>query len=235
MLQVTGNVAGTAQANSTTGIASVSFSLIVTDTDPFITKISVTIDWGDGQLEVLSQIDNPYGPATWTHAYSPGTYQIVVRAVNFKQPPQSALYQQKIVVTDPRVVEDTGTPVIYGPIIPRTQGYPSPDEWNYTLARDGTVLESSLMMLFSTACGERVYDLGYGSNLRRLIFSPDDTDLNARVRDEVARAVAKCEPRVELIAVSVNRARHGRTAKVQAEFRSLLSQQPIILNLSFAP
>lgn len=214
--------------------ASLGLVVAVSDTDTFITSVGATIDWGDGQTDSFGPVAAPYGPVTWVHSYTPGVYQVRVTARNYKTPTAATTVAQQAVtvLAATRVASDTPA-IVFGPILPRVQGSPSADSWNFNLGRDGFVLESSLLMLFLTACGERVYDRDYGSNLRQLIFMPDDADLVALARQEVARASAAYEPRVELVGVSTSRV-GTRGLQINAEFISRLSRQPLVLNLAYA-
>lgn len=236
MLQIAATYSATALTANPQG--SLGVTVAVLDTDPFITELSVTIDWGDGQVAETGTVAAPYGPITWVHAYPAGRYQVRITARNFRTPTaQTVLAQQLITVASATRVLSDAPATVFGPILPRLQGAPAADSWNFNLGRDGFILESSLLMLFLTACGERVYDRDYGSNLRRFIFALDDLDLPAQVRQEIARAVAAHEPRVEFVGADTTRVsgRGTRALQVNAEFRSRLSQQPLVLNLAYAP
>lgn len=216
--------------------ASLGVTLAVLDTDPFITQLTATVDWGDGLSTDIGTVTAPYGPVTLVHGYAPGNYSVRINARNFRTPtPQTALTQQAIVVLSSTAAVSDAPATLFGPILPRLQGSPSVDNWNFNLGKDGYVLSSSLLMLFLTACGERVYDSSYGSNLRQLIFSPDDSELSTLARQEIARAAAAHEPRVEFIGADAARTPGTRSIRISAEFRSLLSRQPLVLNLAYAP
>ncbi len=215
--------------------ASLGLTYSVTDTDTFITSVTSVVDWGDGTQDRSGTVANPYGPTSLVHAYQPGIYQVKVTASNFRSPlPDTVIYQQAVTVVPAARIQTNVTPITFGPILPRTNGYPSPAEWSFNTGRDGAILESSLLMLLLTRRGERVYDADYGTNLGQLVFSPSDEDVSARAREDIVRAVASYEPRVELVGVDARVDNTTRSLFLSAEFRSKLSGQPLVLSLSFA-
>lgn len=232
MLTVTASVTGTALVASPTAVLGLTYT--VADTDPYISNATVTVDWGDGRAETSITAALPIGPTTVQHGYAPGRYVLAVRASNYRSPrPDTAIFTQALVVTaatSATVVE--AQPVVYGPILPRDDGFPSAEVWNHNVANDGVVLESSLRMLLLTRRGERIGDPNYGSNLGALIFSLNTADLPAVIRDEISRAVSAYEPRVEL--TSCNVVQQGRTVLVTTEFKSLLSRKNLVLNFGFS-
>jgi phage baseplate assembly protein W len=232
MLTVAASVTGVELVAAPTAVLGLTYT--VTDTDLYITQASVTVTWGDGQAEAAVVGALPLGPTTLGHGYLPGSYVLVVRAVNYRSPlADTASFTQVVTVTRATATAPaTTTPVVSGPILPRDEGFPGAAVWDHNVAHDGLVLESSLRMLLLTRRGERVCDPTYGTSLGALVFSPSTDDLPALVRDEITRAVAAHEPRVEFVNCSVSRS--GRDVYVLAEFRSLLSQQPLVLNLGFA-
>jgi phage baseplate assembly protein W len=59
-------------------------------------------------------------------------------------------------------------------------------------------IRSSLEILLSTDVGERVMQPKYGCDLRRLVFEPLDTTLQAYMKDLIRTAVLYFEPRIIL-------------------------------------
>ena len=68
---------------------------------------------------------------------------------------------------------------------------------------DETVRQA-LIMLLSTTPGERVMRPGYGSRLHRLVFSPNDDTTAGLAIHYVKQAIARWEPRVEVIDVDAH-------------------------------
>jgi phage baseplate assembly protein W len=62
----------------------------------------------------------------------------------------------------------------------------------------------SLFILLSTTQGERVMVPTYGCDLHRFVFAPLTTGLLTEIREMVATAVVRWEPRIDLIEVSAN-------------------------------
>jgi phage baseplate assembly protein W len=233
MLQLSANVSATTLPPNGQGRANLTLTYTATDTDPFITQGQVTIEWGDGQSTVVGPSTLPLSGEV-EHGYTPGRYTVRVTARNFRTRPQITQVHRDILVQSVSRVVTDAAPVLFGPILPQTNAYPGTSEWAFQTGRDETVLSSSLLMLVYTRQGERVHDPAYGTRLHQIIFALADEDLASAVRQELADAVARHEPRVELIHAQVSRDPTGRTVQVQAEFVSRLSGQPLVLDLGFA-
>lgn len=63
-------------------------------------------------------------------------------------------------------------------------------------------IEQSLRVLFSTTPGERVNRYEYGCPLSRYAFEPMTTEVTARMRNDITRAILLFEPRITLEEVS---------------------------------
>lgn len=232
MLQVSAIFSGISLIASPQAGLTLTYSAI--DTDSFISSIVITVDWGDGGFDTSNIVLNPYGPVALLHSYRPGIYQVKITAINFRSPdPDTSIVQQKIIVIPAGRTTPDAPPVVFGPILPSSQGFPSSSEWNFNSGKDGTILESSLTMLLLTRRGERIFDSNYGTNLSQLIFSLSRDDLPGVIKEEISRAVAAYEPRVELIGTNAKRDNLGRQISIQAEFRSKISGNPLVLNLGF--
>jgi len=68
---------------------------------------------------------------------------------------------------------------------------------------DETVRQA-LFLLLSTTPGERVMRPGYGSRLHRLVFAPNDDTTAGLAIHYVRQAIARWEPRVEVISVDAH-------------------------------
>lgn len=64
-------------------------------------------------------------------------------------------------------------------------------------------IAESLFILLSTAQGERVMVPTYGCDLHRFVFRDLTTSLATDIRDMVTTAIVRWEPRIDVIAVSV--------------------------------
>lgn len=229
MLTITASTSKVAFTAAPRGVLTLTYR--VQDTDPFILTASTVIDWGDGSYTRADNQALPIGPLTEQHAYGPGTYVLRVNAVNLREPKADrALYQVQLNVTANNARADA-PPVIFGPILPLTDGTPNALTWNFNIGRDGVVLSSSIRMLLLTAKGERVMDPNYGTDLKRLIFSLMGPDLESAIQNEITTAVSTYEPRVLFKSARVQRSINS--VNVLCEFNSLLSNQPITLSLGF--
>jgi phage baseplate assembly protein W len=78
-------------------------------------------------------------------------------------------------------------------------------------ALDGTLrltdgedlIRRSLVLILSTAPGERLMRPDFGCGIQELVFQPNTAALRGAVQDRVAEAVRKWEPRVDLLGVTV--------------------------------
>lgn len=69
------------------------------------------------------------------------------------------------------------------------------------LASGREAVRQALLMLLSTAPGERVMRPDYGCDLQRLLFWPNDATTAGLAIHYVRRAVERFEPRVEILGV----------------------------------
>lgn len=66
-------------------------------------------------------------------------------------------------------------------------------------------VRQAILLLLSTAPGERVMRPGYGCHLRRLVFSPNDDTTAGLAIHYVRQALERWEPRVEIVALDATR------------------------------
>jgi uncharacterized protein len=66
-------------------------------------------------------------------------------------------------------------------------------------------VRQALLLLLSTSPGERVMRPSYGCNLRRLVFSVNDDTTAGLAIHFVRQAIARHEPRVEIISLDAGR------------------------------
>lgn len=64
-------------------------------------------------------------------------------------------------------------------------------------------IHESLRILFMTRKGERVMHPDYGCGLHELVFEPMDSETEARIEQEIRRAILFFEPRIEVEAIVV--------------------------------
>lgn len=68
-----------------------------------------------------------------------------------------------------------------------------------------TRLKSNLTILLSTKVGERVAQPFFGTTLHKLIFEPESEELNQKIFDSIASAVARFVPQVTIEGIEVSR------------------------------
>jgi phage baseplate assembly protein W len=63
-------------------------------------------------------------------------------------------------------------------------------------------VEESILLILSTARGERLMLPDFGCGIHDLVFSPNDTGTVSRIVDQVRRALVAFEPRIDVLDVS---------------------------------
>lgn len=197
-------------------------------------RVRATIDWNDGtQLVEYPEQDSPLVIQA-TRKLGFGTYSITVTAYNTKSPTPDqikAIFPWQITPLEPVAAPARN---IFGPILPRDNGLPNAQTWNFDTGADLTVLASNLKMLLMTAKGERIMSPGYGTNIKRIIFDMNTASVETILQQEIAQAVAQWEPRVTMQSISVDRDTNNRQVQVQVTFLSRQNGQSFETNLQFA-
>jgi len=67
-------------------------------------------------------------------------------------------------------------------------------------------VRQAILLLLATAPGERVMRPEYGCDLQRLVFSPNDDTTAGLAAHYVHRAIARWEPRVQVLRLDASRA-----------------------------
>jgi phage baseplate assembly protein W len=73
------------------------------------------------------------------------------------------------------------------------------------MAEGESAVRQSLLLLLSTAPGERVMRPKYGCYIHRLIFSPNDDTTAGLAIHYVKRAITRWEPRIDILKVDADR------------------------------
>ena len=197
-------------------------------------RVSATVDWGDGTQSVLyAEQDSPL-VIDAQRRLGFGTYYVTVSARNTKSPEPDTV---KVVfpwqITELSPVAPA-TKNIFGPVLPRDDGLPNNQTWNFDTGSDLQLLASNIKMLLITTKGERIMTPTYGTNLRRIIFELSTISVEAILQQEISQAIAQWEPRVTLQTILINRDANTRQVGVEATFLSRQSGQPLQVNLQFA-
>jgi phage baseplate assembly protein W len=239
-LTLSSSVSQSYVTNARGRVASVTVTVSLTDDRVFVTSkpVGLTLDWGDGsQIETVVKSQSPYS-GTFQHTYTVGTYVLKITGANYRVPlPDTAIesHDIQVVSATPRIptLADQGLqPIIFGPILPRDEGFPNQSEWAFQTSQDSVVLESSARMLLVTAVGDRLMELDYGTNLPLRIFEPSSPNLQDDVSQELVRAFSVHEPR--LVVSSVNLTAIGeKQVRVSVSLVSKLDQRQFVVSATF--
>lgn len=82
------------------------------------------------------------------------------------------------------------------PLCPDPKGY-------FHSETDIETLKADMLILLLTNLGERVMLPEYGTDLRSLIFDPNDVTLAEKARDMIIESIRRWEPRISVDAVEV--------------------------------
>jgi len=214
-----------------TGKAVVSLQTVITDSDPFITVATGTVNWGDGSPLVVIAKGGLPKTSNLTHGFVSGDFTITVTAYNYRAPVADSAVKTIQFHVQGLKVKEQNVGVVFGPILPRDNGFPNESQWNLNLSKDTEILESSVKMLLITSPGERVMEPTYGTNLRALLFEQNVPDLEGLIKDEIVRAIAMWEPRVQVVSVRVQG--KERVATVDSILVSKIKNQEFQINLQF--
>jgi phage baseplate assembly protein W len=83
---------------------------------------------------------------------------------------------------------------------------------------DIDVLRADLLFLLQSNFGERVMLPEYGTNLRSLVFEPNDPLIEQRARDLITQAINNWEPRVTIDSITITRSPTQNQALQSPEF-----------------
>ena len=197
-------------------------------------RVRATLDWNDGTQPVIFPEQD--GPLTVSsqRQLGFGTYNVTLTAYNTKAPVPDeikVIFPWQITQLNPIAAPARN---IFGPILPRDNGLPNTQTWNFDLGNDLQVLQANLKMLLITAKGERIMSPTYGTNIKRIIFELNVASVETILQQEIAQAVAMWEPRVTLQSIVVQRDANKRQVAVQAAFLSRQNGQIFETSLQFA-
>ena len=221
------------------GMTQVSIDVVVEETDsslPF-QLVGTTIDWNDGTQPISYPGLNAEQPSPLVlmnlhHRFGFGVYNVTVTAHNNRSPEPDIVTASIPITIIPSGAKAQPQRYIFGPILPRDDGPPSPQTWMFDLDSDLRILQSNIKMLLLTTKGERIMQPTYGTNLRRIIFELNVASVETIIQQEIAQAIAAFEPRVTISTLQVQRmASDSRAVNVNAMFLSRQNGQPFQVNL----
>jgi hypothetical protein len=94
-------------------------------------------------------------------------------------------------------------------------------------------VRESIRLILLTEPGERLMREDFGCGLRRFLFEPNTVTTRTLIRERIARAIARWEPRVRLEEVSVEAdPQNDRLIVINLLFRLVATQTTSRLNMS---
>ena len=199
--------------------------------------VDVVIDWNDGtpsQIVPYAATVNGTNTVSVERMLGLGEHIINVQAQNLRAPVPDASAVNFDVTVLPAVQFASVAPLLFGPILPKDDGYPNPSQWDFNTGYDNAILDSSVKMLLGTTKGERIMLPNYGTTLRTMIFEPVTQDMLAMAQKEVVDALSQWEPRVSLQSLTV--AQTGPSAvTLTCILVSKLTQQAFTTAVAFTP
>jgi phage baseplate assembly protein W len=191
------------------------------------------VDWNDGTLPATYSSTSGSLAISITRNLRIGSYVITVTGINSRAPTPDAVKTTFRVDVVPLAIVGEPLNHVFGPILPKDDGYPNKEQWMFNIGSDLEVLASSIKMLLITAKGERIMNPDYGTDLRRIIFELNVGAIESVIQQEIVSALNTFEPRASVHSIQVDRTTDSRTVTVSATFLSKLSSQPFDINLQF--
>lgn len=88
------------------------------------------------------------------------------------------------------------------------------------LVEEEAAVRQAILLLLSTAPGERVMRPDFGCSLRKLVFSPNDETTAGLAIHYVRQALNRWEPRVEIVKLDANNSEGGGSRlTIELEYR----------------
>ena len=73
------------------------------------------------------------------------------------------------------------------------------------MAADDVDIHESLVLLFGTTAGERLFEPKYGLDMHELMFEPMSTTMRTLLLDRIRTAILIYEPRIKVLDLSLDR------------------------------
>jgi uncharacterized protein len=102
------------------------------------------------------------------------------------------------------------------------------------MVEDDQALRQAILLLIATRPGERVMRPGYGCDLHRLVFSPNDDTTAGLAVHYVRRALQVWEPRIEILALDAMRDTDVSVLRIDLAYRGRATQRRGRLDLRFS-
>ncbi len=94
------------------------------------------------------------------------------------------------------------------------------------MVQEDASVRQAILLLLSTAPGERVMRPDYGCSLRHLVFAPNDDTTAGLAIHYVRRALERWEPRIDILKLDAGRSEDsGERLTIQLEYRVKATQR----------
>ena len=106
------------------------------------------------------------------------------------------------------------------------------------LTHDRNEIDQAIHIILSTSPGERVMRPTFGCRLHDLVFDPNNSHTAARARRYVEEALGMWEPRINVLAVSVNQDNDIASAlviEIEYEVKSTHDQRSLVYPFYLIP
>lgn len=173
-----------------------------------LNSVEAALWWNDGtppDFFPYTSASNGTLSVSVQRVLSTGNHSLRLVGRNFRAPVPDEVACNFTVTVLPRAQSVVASRQLVGPIVPKDDGAPNAQQWNFSTGYDIEVLQSSVKLLLGTAKGERIMEPGYGTNLRRLLFEPMTQGLDDAARQEIADALNTWEPRISLQNIAVQK------------------------------
>lgn len=78
---------------------------------------------------------------------------------------------------------------------------PNPITGDISPVGEEKAVKGALLNLLRSPAGQRPFDPDYGTNIEKFLFEPADPLTESQINEDVAYAISKFEPRVELVSI----------------------------------
>lgn len=103
------------------------------------------------------------------------------------------------------------------------------------LTTERNEIDQAIWIILSTAQGERVMRLTFGSRLHELVFAPINSETFAQAKRYVEDALGMWEPRIRLITVDVRAQQAKLLIEIQYEIKATRDQRTLVYPFYLIP
>ena len=101
---------------------------------------------------------------------------------------------------------------------------PHPITKDLARTKNDIAIKRSVRNIVLTMLGERMFQPTVGSNIRKVLFEPNDELMSEEIKFQITNSLQKSEPRINVMQITVNRNDQTDTVNVGVYFMILNSQ-----------